>query len=156
MVYAVNGLPSLSCGLPGDLLVGGVPLIYQRKQVTLNDTELEECCSLWMKRLRLQDWEIRLLVSRHDKMDPDTLGHCLVIGNLKIADIHLIDPCDINGVDSMRGCTYDMEKTLVHELLHIHHWDCSPSVDDKLANQAHEQAIELTAMALVAAYRNTL
>lgn len=128
-------------------------MIYQRKPVVFTVEELQSSCGLWQERLRIQDWEIRLFISRHDKMDGDTLGNCRVIGNLKIADIHLIDPIDVDAVACMEGCIYDMEKTLVHECLHVLFWDSSPPEENIFATQSQEQAIELTAMALVAAYR---
>lgn len=125
-------------------------MIYQRKCVEMTLEELKASCMVWQERLRLQDWEIRLFISRHTLMDPDTSGNCRVIPRLKIADIHLIDPVDS---ECMVGSTYDMEKTLVHELLHALYWDCSPPEENAFATMVLEQAIEFTAMALVAAYR---
>jgi hypothetical protein len=82
-----------------------------------SDADLEAGCRLWQKRLRLQDWHVRVRTrpsAGWDRMDDD--GECRITDTLKHAVITIRD-----SLDSPRDePAYDQEKTLVHELLHLH------------------------------------
>lgn len=106
---------------------------------------------LWQRRLRLQDWFVDLRVSRNHEMpsgNQDGATHfCL---RTKEAVIHVLHPSDR---DPRSVCRYDFEQVLVHELLHLHFAGATPD-NDTPEMVALEQAIDLTAWALVQAYRD--
>ena len=78
--------------------------------------ELDRYLSKWVKILGLEKWDIRARITRADKMN---LDDCAGENNYNKVDrqsiIHLRDPNDWPCEDF----SYDMEKVLVHELLHL-------------------------------------
>lgn len=105
---------------------------------------LEAQLHQWQKRLRLQDWLVTVsLARRHDISG--NMGQITSSRKYKRAHIELMDPIDH---DPDRQVPYDVETTLVHELLHLHFvtLDLEP---DTPQDDALEQAINLIAHALV-------
>jgi hypothetical protein len=121
---------------------------YTPVEVICTLEELSSLCAEWQERLRLQDWDIRLKIQRGREMHYDNNdGECRRIPELKIAYVYLNDPVDYDG-----HWPYDMEVTLVHELMHIH-WNYCISDRDSAEYHLMEAAIECTAQALVTAKR---
>lgn len=91
--------------------------------------------------------DVKVEIKRNYNMDDDLSGLCTTRLKLLEAWIDIRHPDE---VDPESLLPYDMEKTLVHELLHIHF---APFFEDdpsqKLKNLAQEQAIENIARALV-------
>jgi hypothetical protein len=110
--------------------------------------QLEQACREWARRLRLQDW--RVTVRWQDWVSMSILGRSgEVQWNLqaKSAVVYILPPgqrCDGNP-EMAEG---DWERTLVHELLHLHlaAWSAP---DGSLEDAAQEQAINAIAEALV-------
>lgn len=101
-------------------------------------------CQKWQRILKLQDWDVSVVVAPADEMDE---AEGLVIWDIhkRIADIKLVKPEEYP-IDQMRP--YDMEAVLVHELLHLHF----APFDAKTGSPkgvAQEQAINALARALV-------
>ena len=108
-------------------------------------TQLRKQCAYWQRALRLQDWEVKLTVSRRSQFTmPRCQGVIDWVLPTRQAYITLLDPRDFPGTPFM----HDIEVTLVHELLHLYvapfHAD-----EDTLADHAQEQMIDALAQALV-------
>jgi hypothetical protein len=116
----------------------------------MDEITLTELCTIWQKRLRLQDWNVKVSTCRErDMCIEGTQGSCNYSHQLKAALIQILDPSDYPP-ESITA--QDIEVTLVHELLHLHFAALEPERDSP-QHVALEQAIDLTAYALVAAYR---
>lgn len=106
-------------------------------------------CKLWQERLRLSDWKVVVkIVKRSEMVTQDSLAECAWNLERKRADVHLLDTRARTTDENP-----DMEADLVHELLHLHF---APFWDHEDNNKAvpQEQAIDIIAEALVAAYRS--
>jgi hypothetical protein len=111
------------------------------------NTEVQESCEQWQKVLRLQDWVIKAGIYRERDMHlGKCCGECEWNLKTKIATIRILDPIDYPDNLIM---DQDMEKTLVHELLHLHFGPLYADTDDTSINDAQEQAIDCIANALV-------
>ena len=78
---------------------------------------LEEVLAIWQKRLRLQDWRVKLEVVRQKVAR--TEGYACVDWdrNYRRARVQLIHPGDLNA--SEFSIPVDLEIFMVHELLHL-------------------------------------
>ena len=113
--------------------------------------ELDALLAEWQRRLRLRDWDVRIKCVRgYDISLPGTDGTCTWQLETKRAIVEILDPMDYP--PSRFGYDQDVERTLVHELLHLHFAPFA-ATDDRLADAAQEQAIDLIAAALVSAKR---
>lgn len=109
---------------------------------------LDELLAEWQGTLRLQDWDVEAAFRRaYDLTRVDVAGECRWVLSNKTAVIRILDPCDFDP-DICRP--QDVERTLVHELLHLHFAPFTPIGQE---TYEHEQAIEAIAKALVAAKR---
>ena len=77
--------------------------------------ELQSLCYHWQERLRLQDWNIRVLLVDQSTMR-GMLGQVEIASDVKSAIVH------IPTAESFQSSyeKQDMHWTLVHELLHLH------------------------------------
>lgn len=93
-------------------------LSYSDEEHILNLDELVELCDYWQEVLGLQDWDIALKISRATEfsMPFNCLGECSWNIATATAYINILDD-----IDYPKECAFkhDMEKTLVHELLHL-------------------------------------
>jgi len=121
---------------------------YEPKEVILTKEELTVLCWQWQETLRLQEWIIALSVCRARDMGDSRQGECAWIISKKEACISILD-----AIDFPPGHIHaqDMEKTLVHELLHLHF--AAFASDEDYIDRAHEQAIDLIASGLIAQKR---
>ena len=116
--------------------------------VIFNEDELRAKCAEWQKILRLQDWIVVPKILRARDMDLEgCAGECSWQLQKRMAAIHVIDPVD-HPPDLLEE--YDMELTLVHELLHLHF---APLHDSDGDNLEEEQAIEAISRGLIALKR---
>lgn len=76
-----------------------------------------ERLSVWQKRLKLQDWDIAVVMSRTGDLKPKTLGNIHWDTDKKEAVIHVLDPADYRL--PFHDMLDDMEFTVVHELIHL-------------------------------------
>lgn len=112
---------------------------------------IEALCREWQAILRLADWDVRCKLVRHHEMSSNEWsGECRYRLTKKMALIQLLDPVDFPDGEWPE----DVEKTLVHELLHLHMAPFAPE-DGTLENVAMEQAIESIASALVRVRRES-
>ena len=100
----------------------------------------QECCRQWQQLLKLQDWDVSVTIESLDNEDIE--GDVTWVLEKKFADIRLTS----EHPDAMRP--YDMEQTLVHDLLHLHFapFDAKSKTVKAIAQ---EQTINAIASALV-------
>lgn len=137
------------------------PPEHSEHNVYLTAEEVVKIFSLWVRRLGLQAWQIELDVRRQADMPvTNAQGATCLTYALRRATIALLDPRDHRSGNDM-SLKYDMETTLVHELLHIvlHAVGSEAGLighkEDTLYNTCIEQPIEQLSMALVALRRAT-
>lgn len=112
--------------------------------IRIDQTRLEALCHYWQQVLRLQDWEVKVKLTRPWEMHHGSaLGECLVNEHRQSARINIRHAQDDDPNDP--DC---IEDTLVHELLHIHTKALRVLAGDK-DTVAEEQAINAIAGALV-------
>lgn len=103
--------------------------------------------AFWQRVLRLQDWEIQAsIVKIREMRDADEDGCCEWLHAKKRAVIRILAEADYPaGVDWPQ----DQERTLVHELLHLHVGSfCRPEEGSK-EEEIMEQAIHALSLALL-------
>jgi hypothetical protein len=113
------------------------------------DIDWQALCEYWQGILRLQDWDVKVVIARGREFvtGEGSQGECTWQLPTKQALIKLIDPIDY---PTDTKWPYDPEKTLVHELLHLHFAPLGLS-DDKEIEQ--EQAIDLIATGFLKVHR---
>ncbi len=120
------------------------------KGAILTQEALEERSAYWQKVLRLQDWNIQAVVVRRRDMELECVqGECEPQLSNKRATIRLLDPVDYLPDNEW---PQDMERTLVHELLHLHMEPFCYDLEG-VENGLMEQAICCIADGLVALHR---
>jgi hypothetical protein len=113
------------------------------------EEELLAKCAEWQKILGLQDWSITLKMKRAHDMPEDCGGTCNHMDSKRVAIVSILDPIDY---PPNAWVPHDMERDLVHELLHIHleHWETER---DGLEYYSKERAIHALSVALVNLHR---
>ncbi len=81
------------------------------------DVVAEALFKKWIRRLKLQDWEIVWKIVRKSELPESKSGQCDTVVPKKIARISVLHPED---ADPRWITPYDFELTIVHELLHPH------------------------------------
>ena len=111
----------------------------------MTEHELQALCAEWQKRLRLQDWDVKVQLARRWAMEPGNQAECEWNLRKRIAVIRVLDSVDWN---SDTPWPQDQEQSLVHELLHLHFapFRAEPETPQDVAQ---EQAIDAIARALV-------
>lgn len=113
----------------------------------MTQDELVALCRKWQRILRLQDWDVKVRLARTwDMQSSDNLGECSYELRKRMAAIRVLDSVDYDSEHT--PWPQDQERTLVHELLHLHF---APFAADSGTPQdiAQEQAIDAIAGALV-------
>lgn len=119
-------------------------------EVIYTEEQLREKCSEWQRILRLQDWDVRTsIVRERDMVTKDSNAEISVNVPHRLAQLRMLDPIDYS-LDCLNP--QDMERSLVHELLHIHLWTFTTDLSTTLQD-AEEQAINMITNALISLYR---
>ena len=114
------------------------------------DKDVDILCRKWQDILRLNDWNVAVeLIRESEFSEPDRAGEVYITLSKGEALILLLDP-----LIPTQDCPfpYDMEQTLVHELLHLHFATFEPQ-DDDLKHDLWERAVESITKTLIALYR---
>lgn len=112
-----------------------------------DNDRLQEVCSFWQETLHLQDWDILIRFTRADEMrGAEIQGECGWVYAVKEATIHILDPQDF---DESLAFGFDIEKVIVHELLHLHFAGMMAHFDCKVCPVPGEQAVDRLAKVLV-------
>ena len=107
--------------------------------------DLRSRMAWWQRRLRLQDWRIEADYCRRSNLPITTdtaAGCCRWDKAERLAFIHLVEEEDLGKLD---GPYRDVERTLVHELLHVVY---AEAFDDD-TSLGWERALNATAEVLV-------
>lgn len=120
----------------------------------MNGMEMQSALDYWKNVLNLMNWDIEVKIERAQKMRENCAGSVNWTLQKKMANICILDPIDYPD-DLMSD--QDMEKTLVHELLHL---NLAPLHDDHSHGEHYELfeewAINDISAALIALYRKRL
>jgi hypothetical protein len=114
--------------------------------------EMRERGAFWQRRLLLQDWEIIYKISRKaDFTNKESMAEVVYKQNKKQAVIKVVDPADY---DFGEDYPQDHEKSLVHELVHLHLASFDSATEKcRLAERDLEIAVDSLARALVRTLR---
>ena len=124
--------------------------MMQSEKTIFNLNRLGELLEEWKSILHLQQWDISLGIRREkDFLEGDNQGEITFNRVECQAIIHILDPVD--WVDT--PFKQDMEKTLVHELLHIIYADFEPEDSDSLQYTLWHRGIDSMARVLVSLRR---
>jgi hypothetical protein len=160
MEYMLGKLPACtSVTLPVILLTLSGTSSHAQSIVTPAETLVSERSLLaerfaveklwwWQRRLRLQDWDVAVVVSRASELKPNTLGNIRWDYDKKTAVLHVLNPADYRmRFDAMLR---DIEYTVVHELIHL---EIAPVLSDLHRTDANrmeeEHAVNHMAEALL-------
>ena len=122
----------------------------QSEKPIFNLNHLEELLEEWKSILHLEQWGILLRIRRQrDFLEGDSQGDITFNRVGCQAIICILDPID--WVDT--PFNQDMEKTLVHELLHIIYADFEPEDSDSLQYILWHRSIDSMARVLVSLKR---
>lgn len=116
----------------------------------MTEQKANELFQKWVKILQLESWDIRFqwCVRERDMHLRDSLGCVDFIHESRQAIIQMLDPVDFDN-DLF---TYDYEKTLVHELLHLKFASLDSS-GDPLRDKLTHQMVDDLAKSFVSAVR---
>ena len=117
--------------------------------------ELEILCKEWQATLGMSEWEIAICISRDNDMSVSGQGCNKVTPAKKIAFIYIVDPIDYPIYNESSIWPQDMERTLVHELIHIHMYVWDNIKPDSVENILLEQTVDTLSKALVNLKRGT-
>lgn len=123
----------------------------------MTDEELKSLCLLWQKRLRLQDWRIDVRFVDSGELPDDGGGTCQVHAPNRSVVIKILRSDSYNQTSDFYKAfpgDFDVERTLIHELVHIPLDGIIKAEDDadEFQHIAQEQAIEALTDALYDAY----
>jgi hypothetical protein len=118
----------------GSSIAQETPAEAARQRTLLAERYTNERLWLWQRRLKLQDWNICVVVARATELKPKTLGNIHWDSDKKTATIRVLDPADYKvPFDDMLK---DMEFTVVHELIHL---ELSPVLSPLQRNDANRR-----------------
>lgn len=116
----------------------------------MTNKKLRKLCTVWQKRLRLQDWTVSVEFVGGADID-GSFARTRKSGNCKAAKTLIARPETLE-LDLLGS--HDVEVTLVHELLHLQAGGFDQLIkEDTVESTCLEAFIELTAAALVKGYR---
>lgn len=105
----------------------------------MTQKQIDKLLKKWQKILLLQDWDILVKFHHFDVMGCNQ-GFCKPHPDDRSAEIALVHPNDYDPSDRAPW-PYDIEATLVHELLHIHLHFMFPYEDQGLERELAEGTI---------------
>lgn len=111
---------------------------------------LEARIKQWQRCCLIQDWDIKVIISRDRKMsERDRLGETSLWKSARRGFIYVLDPVDFSPDGEF---DYDMEQTLAHEFAHVltYAWDWLDPKEHKAEYREHEQAMECISRGLMA------
>lgn len=116
-------------------------MIYETQE------QLDAALKEWQKVLQLQDWKVKASIVRgRDMFMEDSAAAVRWTFPKKMATIVLLDPLDY---EPNRDFPQDHEKSLVHELLHLHYAGFDSTEPGSVELDLLEQSIEAISTALV-------
>lgn len=122
---------------PGLNNICGVKIRVEKEILLSTQFELDKCLIKWMDILKLNEWEI--VIKFDNKIDSKAIIN--FYGEVKQAIIRLVEPEEY--LRRKFDFKWDMEETIVHELLHIKLEGIMHTVPDNVYNIAeyHEECL---------------
>lgn len=117
---------------------------FPKADIATDDKSLAAWCRWWRDALGLQDWVLECRFSRFHAID-NAYGRANLKNQMKYAAIQLLTSLDSEDDDT----NFDIEQTLVHELLHIKLWHHGQPEANTLEYVMQEQAIDTLAWSFV-------
>lgn len=117
--------------------------------MTFSEPELQSLLKEWQKTLRMQDWDFKLSVVKQYDIPNEAQAWCKFVLAKRATIIKILHPDDYD--PSTMG-SQDMEKSLVHEMLHplMAQFESGESnTQGTMEWIAKEQVIDFIAQALV-------
>ena len=108
-----------------------------------SQAELDRLLEKWQRILRLQDWDVKIKFATYGELDGHE-GDCNVVLERKHATIRILRPEHFDATE--KDLPYNLEDTVIHELLHIYFEACH--IDEQY-KKAEETAICMLADALL-------
>jgi len=103
-------------------------------------------CTYWQKKLRIWDWTVALRICAEKELEMGGAAEISISEQSGVAYISILDPKYF----PVGAIKQDMEVALVHELVHLRFFpDVRFKLEEVIANNLMEQAVERTAQALV-------
>lgn len=128
--------------------------------VILTEDELRDCCAEWQRVLGLQDWRVIVKLVRFAAYGSEQVskaGEVKVNNEKREALIRITDPEDYAlQCDADFEKPQDMERTLVHELLHLHFAPLWHVIKGDVENRFEEHAVNALSIALVTLKRKAI
>jgi hypothetical protein len=115
---------------------------------------LQRECKHWQRKLRLQDWNVKVSLLRLNEMpDQECIGAILPMIERKDANMMLLSPMDVPLLSShyLNDEEVNYGLTIVHELLHLHLAAFTQTLTPD-QTVAEEQAINALSRAFIDAY----
>lgn len=127
--------------------------MYKQCEYIIRDQEhLDELLEYWMQKLNMNDWEIYAHLNPKHEMDQD-LGRVSYLKSAKKAVVGILNFHEYKD----KNYKWDQEKTLVHELMHVH-LGILDTYDDNdentISGTVFHQLVESTAKILVSLKRS--
>ena len=117
-----------------------------RKEYIYTEEQVKELCTEWQERLKLNRWDIDIKICHSSKFNNEgSEGEVNYVLSSGQAIIHILDPEDYP--DS--PFPQDMERTIVHELLHLQFASFTVKDRESLEFDMMENTVELIAQTLV-------
>jgi hypothetical protein len=83
----------------------------------LAEKRLDERLAVWQRRLKLEDWNVTIVMSHPSELRKGTLGNIHWDADNKTAVVRVLDASDYE--TPWNDTLKDMEFTVVHELIHL-------------------------------------
>jgi hypothetical protein len=106
--------------------------------------------AVWRQRLKLEEWRISIVMTRHSDLKPKTLGGIRWDKTKKSAVLWVLDASDYQL--PFREMLDDMELTIVHELVHL---ELASLPRSEAGRSSEEHAVNGIAEALLGLDRKT-
>lgn len=117
---------------------------FPKCDIATDDKSLAAWCRWWRDALGLQEWVLECRFSRFHAID-NAHGRASIKNSVKYAAIQLLTDLDSEDDDT----NFDIEQTLVHELLHVKLWHHGQPEQDTLEHVMQEQTIDALARSIV-------
>jgi hypothetical protein len=119
---------------------------------------LQHECQRWQHKLRLQDWNVKVVLCRLNEMsDREALAEIFPSVERKDAVMRILMPADVELLSAhyLNNEEINYGLTIVHELIHLHLWPfCQNQTAEELV--AEEQAVNALSRCIVGAYASKI
>lgn len=119
---------------------------------------LQHECVRWQHKLRLQDWNVKVVLCRINEMsDREALAEIFPALERKDAVMRVLMPADIELLQAhyLNNEEVNYGLTIVHELIHLHLWPFAQNQTDAQLI-AEEQAVNALSRCIVGAYAHKI